>query len=80
MSRRHCISFLIFESVEKDLNYLLESSDMILRVRLCIECAGLFYMFLLFFLDIFSATYMEYIKRFLSPFGIEDIVYAYPRT
>jgi hypothetical protein len=31
MSQRYCISFLIFESVEKDLNYLLESSDMILR-------------------------------------------------
>jgi hypothetical protein len=45
--------------------------------------------------DIFSAVYMEYIKGFapiwkkvfvliwqkvLSPFGIEDIAYAYPRT
>jgi hypothetical protein len=30
MSQTHCIS-LIFESVEKDINYLLESSDMILH-------------------------------------------------
>jgi hypothetical protein len=30
MSLRHGISFLIFESVEKDLNYLLEYSNMIL--------------------------------------------------
>jgi hypothetical protein len=29
MSKRYCISFLIFESVEKGLNYLLENPNMI---------------------------------------------------
>jgi hypothetical protein len=31
MSERRCMPFLILESVEEDLNYLLESSNMILH-------------------------------------------------
>jgi hypothetical protein len=40
MLQRHCIYCLVFEGVEKDLNYILGSSDMILHsifVKLLLE-------------------------------------------